>query len=59
VSGFCVPGSFDLLMEWSSKTIKILSIIALESRQTTLYYCNDKKEIAPKKGRLRSGNGRK
>ena len=52
VKGICARGGFELSMEWSNKTIKKLSIIARDDSKTTLYYGNDKKEIALKKGQI-------
>jgi alpha-L-fucosidase 2 len=50
VKGICARGGFEVSMEWSNKTIKKLSVYAKNNGKTTLFYGNDKKEIALKKG---------
>lgn len=50
VNGICARGGFEIAMEWSRKTISKLSIYALKSGKTTLYYGSEKRDIALKKG---------
>jgi alpha-L-fucosidase 2 len=50
VKGICARGGFEVAMEWNNKTIKKLSIYARKSGKTKLYYGNEQKEIALKKG---------
>jgi alpha-L-fucosidase 2 len=50
VKGICARGGFEVAMDWNNKTIKKLSIYAKNSGKTTLFYGNEKKEIALKKG---------
>ncbi|MDP3431427.1 MAG: glycoside hydrolase N-terminal domain-containing protein [Bacteroidota bacterium] len=50
VKGICARGGFEVAMEWNNKTIKKLSIYARKSGKTKLYYGNEQKDIALKKG---------
>ncbi len=50
VKGICARGGFEITMDWSNKTVKKLSIYARNNGKTTLFYGNEKKEIALKKG---------
>jgi len=50
VKGICARGGFEVSMEWNNKTIKKLSIYAKKSGKTRLYFSNEQKDIALKKG---------
>lgn len=50
VKGICTRGGFVVSMDWTNKAIRKLSIFARNSGKTTLYFGNEKKEIALKKG---------
>ena len=50
VKGICARGGYQVSMDWSNKTIRKLSIFARANGKITLYYGNEKKELAFKKG---------
>ena len=50
VKGICARGGFVLSMDWTSKTVKKVSVFARKTGKTTLFYGNEKKEINLKKG---------
>ncbi len=50
VKGICTRGGFVVSMDWTNKTLQKISVYSKNSGKTTLYFGNEKKEIALKKG---------
>lgn len=50
VKGICARGGFEIAMEWSSKTVRVLNIFSKNGGKTTLISGDKKKDVTLKKG---------